>query len=87
MSIKQVKTYREYLLSQDDNESHWGWFVDIETEANIQKTLQIKNSIYIPPTIYEETHTIINKSETKTPRLFDVTCIITIIYAFIIILA
>ncbi len=87
MSVKQVKvkSYKEYMIIQDyDTENDWGWFIDIEEDTD--KKTQPKKIINIPPTIYEETPTKINKNDSKTLWSAEATCIMSIIYTFIILL-
>lgn len=86
-TFRKSMSYNDYLISAssscEDLENDWGWFIDIEEDTD--KFLQTKKSIYIPPTIYEESHAKINNSESNASWLVHATCIISIVCAFIII--
>ena len=99
-TIRKSMSYKDYLLSassssEEELENSWGWFIDIEEDTD--KTVQTKKSIYIPPTIYEvsskksfnylyeDYDEKIKKSESSGAWMVQVSCIISIVCAFIII--
>lgn len=90
MSLRQIKSYKEYLLEDANMENDWGWFVDIElpivSENITNKTTKKKNLA----TIYEdfEQITSVDSPGKEDYSLWSLqkSCVISVIMLVIILL-
>lgn len=90
MSLKQVKSYKEYLLEDVNIGNDWGWYVDIElpiTTENITNKITKKKKL---DTIYEDSKQItsVNSPDKEDYPLwsFQNSCVISVIMLVIVLL-